>query len=106
MYVRIPFYNGIIKDIIIIIFCRIINSNQSHIVKLTPDQVIYLFFSVVLCFQHIKCIPTTHQYLLISDSPAKEEQFRQRKLECGTVWAFHGSPIENWHSIIRRGYLR
>ncbi|KAH3763404.1 protein mono-ADP-ribosyltransferase PARP6 [Pelomyxa schiedti] len=68
----------------------IINSNQSHLVKLTSDQ-------------HIKGLGTTHQYLLVTDTPAKEAEFKKRKASGTSIFAFHGSPIENWHSIIRRG---
>ena len=45
---------------------------------------------------------TPFQYLLLSDSPEKEENFKRLKKEHGTVFAYHGSPIENWHSILRK----
>lgn len=50
----------------------------------------------------MKSMCTPFQYLLLSDSPEKEENFRKLKKEYGTVFAFHGSAIENWHSILRK----
>jgi poly [ADP-ribose] polymerase 6/8 len=45
---------------------------------------------------------TPFQYLLLSDSPEKEEAFRKHKKLYGTTFAFHGSAIENWHGILRK----
>eukprot|EP01105_Mastigella_eilhardi_P003872 TRINITY_DN1505_c0_g1_i3.p1 TRINITY_DN1505_c0_g1~~TRINITY_DN1505_c0_g1_i3.p1 ORF type:complete len:269 (+),score=71.07 TRINITY_DN1505_c0_g1_i3:258-1064(+) len=72
------------------LFQWIINSNQSHIVKLTPQQ-------------YIKTIQTPHQYLLLSATAETENIFLERKKQNGSEFAFHGSPIENWHSIMRNG---
>lgn len=44
---------------------------------------------------------TPHQFLLVSSPPAKEIAFRDAKEKHGSTFAFHGSSIENWHSIIR-----
>ncbi|XP_071110322.1 protein mono-ADP-ribosyltransferase PARP6-like [Haliotis cracherodii] len=70
----------------------IIASNRSHIVKLPPDR--------QLSFMH-----TPHQFLLMSSPPAKEAKFREEKVKYGSTFAFHGSSIENWHSIIREGLI-
>jgi poly [ADP-ribose] polymerase 6/8 len=70
----------------------IITSNRSHIVKLNSDK-------------HIKSMETPHQYLLLSAPPEKEAKFRALKAQHGSVFAFHGSSIENWHSILRQGYI-
>eukprot|EP01120_Amphizonella_sp_Union-15-10_P012160 TRINITY_DN5362_c0_g1_i1.p1 TRINITY_DN5362_c0_g1~~TRINITY_DN5362_c0_g1_i1.p1 ORF type:complete len:176 (-),score=21.54 TRINITY_DN5362_c0_g1_i1:160-687(-) len=48
---------------------------------------------------------TPHQYLLLSAPPEKENKFRKLKVKHGSTFAFHGSSIENWHSILRRGLL-
>jgi len=48
---------------------------------------------------------TKHQYLLLSAPPEKEERFRELKKTHGSTWAYHGSSIENWHSIMRRGLV-
>lgn len=37
----------------------------------------------------------------ISLPPEKEAEFNLRKANRGSLFAFHGSPNENWHSIIR-----
>ena len=70
----------------------LISSNRSHIVKL-PDSAQLSFMS------------TPHQFLLMSSPPAKEAIFRQYKAEHGSTFAFHGSRIENWHSIMRNGLI-
>uniref|UniRef100_A0A8C5AXI4 Poly [ADP-ribose] polymerase n=1 Tax=Gadus morhua TaxID=8049 RepID=A0A8C5AXI4_GADMO len=70
----------------------VISSNRSHIVKLpVPRQ---------LKFMH-----TPHQFLLLSSPPAKESNFRAAKNLFGSTFAFHGSHIENWHSILRNGLV-
>jgi len=70
----------------------IISSNRSHIVQVNSTV-------------EIKSMSTPFQYLLLSDSPEKEEIFRKHKKEHGTVFAFHGSRIANWHGILRRGLI-
>ncbi|XP_060598202.1 protein mono-ADP-ribosyltransferase PARP6-like, partial [Ruditapes philippinarum] len=70
----------------------IITSNRSHIVKLSPER--------RLEFMH-----TPHQFLLLSSPPAKEAAFQEAKKKHGSTFAFHGSSIENWHSIIRQGLM-
>ena len=37
----------------------------------------------------------------LSNPPEKEALFAQLKERCGSRYLFHGSPVENWHSIIR-----
>ncbi|KAK2172278.1 hypothetical protein NP493_975g04065 [Ridgeia piscesae] len=70
----------------------IITSNRSHIVKLPPNK--------QLAFMH-----TSHQFLLLSSPPAKEAIFRAERAKYGSTFAFHGSPLENWHSILRHGLM-
>ncbi|KAI0208171.1 Protein mono-ADP-ribosyltransferase PARP8 [Lamellibrachia satsuma] len=70
----------------------IITSNRSHIVKLPEDK--------QLAFMH-----TPHQFLLLSSPPAKEAIFRAERQKYGSTFAFHGSPLENWHSILRHGLM-
>ncbi|KAK7818720.1 hypothetical protein U0070_019264 [Myodes glareolus] len=48
---------------------------------------------------------TPHQFLLLSSPPAKESNFRAAKKLFGSTFAFHGSHIENWHSILRNGLV-
>jgi len=68
----------------------IISSNRSHIVKLSVDK-------------HVKSMVTPHQYVLLSAAPEKEVIFRESKAKNGSCFAYHGSSIENWHSIMRVG---
>ncbi len=70
----------------------LINSNRSHIIKLPKEK-------------HLRCMNTGHQFILMSDSPAKERQFREARKKHGSTFAFHGSSIENWHRILRVGLI-
>uniref|UniRef100_A0A8C2Y8Q9 Poly(ADP-ribose) polymerase family member 6 n=1 Tax=Coturnix japonica TaxID=93934 RepID=A0A8C2Y8Q9_COTJA len=53
----------------------------------------------------LKFMHTSHQFLLLSSPPAKEARFRTAKKLYGSTFAFHGSHIENWHSILRNGLV-
>eukprot|EP00761_Pharyngomonas_kirbyi_P014852 gb/GECH01014883.1/.p1 GENE.gb/GECH01014883.1/~~gb/GECH01014883.1/.p1 ORF type:complete len:656 (+),score=165.10 gb/GECH01014883.1/:1-1968(+) len=44
---------------------------------------------------------TSHQYVLLSSTPEKEAAFKS--IESKKILAFHGSPFENWHNILRNG---
>lgn len=68
----------------------ILTSNRTHLAKLKPSD-------------HITSVPTSHQYLMLSATPARERVFQQRKATHGSFWAFHGSGFFNWHAILRTG---
>ncbi|CAJ1056434.1 protein mono-ADP-ribosyltransferase PARP6-like [Xyrichtys novacula] len=70
----------------------ILASNRSHIVKLPLNR-------------QLKFMQTPHQFLLISSPPSKEARFQTAKKLYGSTFAFHGSHIENWHSILRNGLV-
>ncbi|KAJ8405548.1 hypothetical protein AAFF_G00315280 [Aldrovandia affinis] len=70
----------------------VISSNRSHIVKLPVTR-------------QLKFMHTPHQFLLLCSPPAKESNFRAAKSLFGSTFAFHGSHIENWHSILRNGLV-
>lgn len=70
----------------------VVNSNRSHLVKLDSEN-----------GKHIACLGTKHQFLLLSAPPEVEATFSALKQEHGSIWAFHGSRTENWHSILRNG---
>ncbi|KAF3688687.1 Poly [ADP-ribose] polymerase 6 [Channa argus] len=53
----------------------------------------------------LKFMRTPHQFLLISSPPSKEARFQTARKLCGSTFAFHGSQIENWHSILRNGLV-
>lgn len=70
----------------------IINSNRSHIVRLPEEK-------------QMSFMNTNYQFLLLSSPPAKEAAFTAAKETHGSTFAFHGSKIENWHSIMRLGLV-
>uniref|UniRef100_A0A8C4FE84 Poly [ADP-ribose] polymerase n=1 Tax=Dicentrarchus labrax TaxID=13489 RepID=A0A8C4FE84_DICLA len=70
----------------------ILASNRSHIVKLPWNR-------------QLKFMHTPHQFLLISGPPSKEARFQTARKLHGSTFAFHGSHIENWHSILRNGLV-
>ncbi|XP_033491460.1 protein mono-ADP-ribosyltransferase PARP6 [Epinephelus lanceolatus] len=70
----------------------ILSSNRSHIVKLPLHR-------------QLKFMHTPHQFLLISSPPSKEARFQTARKLFGSTFAFHGSHIENWHSILRNGLI-
>uniref|UniRef100_A0A672RP82 Poly [ADP-ribose] polymerase n=1 Tax=Sinocyclocheilus grahami TaxID=75366 RepID=A0A672RP82_SINGR len=70
----------------------IISSNRSHIVKLPSSR-------------QLKFMHASHQFLLLSSPPAKEACFRTARKLHSSTFAFHGSHIENWHSILRNGLV-
>ena len=50
-------------------------------------------------------IPTPFQFVMLMSSPEREHSFQQLKAASGkpSMWAWHGGPSKNWHSIIRAG---
>ena len=56
--------------------------------------------------KQISFMGTDLQFVKTRCTPEKEEAFSQAKKQYGSTFAFHGSAIENWHSIIRNGLLR
>eukprot|EP01006_Ploeotia_vitrea_P023148 TRINITY_DN55592_c0_g1_i1.p1 TRINITY_DN55592_c0_g1~~TRINITY_DN55592_c0_g1_i1.p1 ORF type:complete len:747 (-),score=123.88 TRINITY_DN55592_c0_g1_i1:118-2169(-) len=68
----------------------IVTSNRSHLVKLKDET-------------QLKTMSTHHQYLLVTEPPEKQKRFSELKAKYGSKFAFHGSPIENWHAILRDG---
>ena len=70
----------------------ILNSNRSHIVLLPSNKKL----SFMMTWQH---------FLMRNSPPVQDEKFRSMKAKFGSVFAFHGSPLENWHSIVREGLV-
>jgi poly [ADP-ribose] polymerase 6/8 len=68
----------------------VVASNRSYLAPLQENEAIQAF-------------KTPFQYLLISAPPDREKRFQALKLQHGSVFAFHGSGSENWHSILRNG---
>merc|ERR1712216_126818 len=53
--------------------------------------------------QRVSNFSTKFQYLLISGAPEREDRFQELKKKYGSMFAYHGSAAENWHSILRNG---
>jgi len=81
----------------------LVSSNRAHMQLLPPEK-------------QIKGIPTKYQFLMLTAgmcqylvnsylwaAPEKEQKFRAAKAKHGSHYAFHGSDIGNWHSILRVG---
>jgi len=68
----------------------IVASNRSHLKKLENNEA-------------IDKMNTKYQYLLMSSPPEKEKKFQELKAKHGSIYAFHGSPLANWHAIMRTG---
>eukprot|EP00659_Diplonema_papillatum_P014297 gene14297-21927_t len=73
-----------------LLFQWILRSNTSYLVHLAEKET-------------IPSICTPHQYLLLSTSPSRQEVFDRLKAAHGTTFAWHGSSMCNWHSILRNG---
>jgi len=69
----------------------VITSNRALIVKLSPEQ-------------SIPQIKSPHQFVMRSQTPERADTFNKKKHQNGNVFfAWHGSGIFNWHSILRMG---
>jgi len=89
--IKVPCTDDIHKDPLIFSLLQwIINSNRTHLVKLPSEY-------------HINEMDTPFQYIMLSAAPEKENRFRELKKLHGSTFAFHGSRVENWHSILRNG---
>ncbi|KAI0124461.1 hypothetical protein F4776DRAFT_629828 [Hypoxylon sp. NC0597] len=80
----------------------IISSNRSYIVQVGEEQT-----DTRRRGEKIYGIDGWLQFRFVQGSPEKEELFRQALEPIDkpqkTLLAFHGSPLGNWHSIIRQG---
>ncbi|XP_044302219.1 protein mono-ADP-ribosyltransferase PARP8 isoform X2 [Varanus komodoensis] len=91
----------------------VVDPNDSQMLAFNPrkknyDRVMKALDSITSIremTQQLKFMHTPHQFLLLSSPPAKESNFRAAKNLYGSTFAFHGSHIENWHSILRNGLV-
>ena len=73
------------------LFQWIITSNRTFLVRLPVGN-------------QIASLNCSHQFLMKSATPEKEAKFQALKRKHKkSVFAFHGSPTECWHSIVRCG---
>jgi len=66
------------------------SSNRAHVEALDPGK-------------HLKAMKTKHQFIMRNSGLEREGKFQELKKQHGSCFAFHGSPIENWHAILRNG---
>uniref|UniRef100_UPI00358E20C4 protein mono-ADP-ribosyltransferase PARP8-like n=1 Tax=Myxine glutinosa TaxID=7769 RepID=UPI00358E20C4 len=55
--------------------------------------------------QELLFMSTRHQFLFLTAPSNTEAEFISARRKYGSAFVFHGSPIGNWHSIIRQGLL-
>jgi hypothetical protein len=60
-------------------------------------------FSLIPAEYQIKYVETKYQYFIKHEDIVKHVNFKKLREEKGSIFAFHGSPQENWHSILRSG---
>ncbi|CAF4792699.1 unnamed protein product [Rotaria sp. Silwood1] len=60
-------------------------------------------FSLIPENYRIKTVDTQYQYFIKHEDIDKHVNFKKLRTEKGSIFAFHGSPQENWHSILRSG---
>ncbi|KAK8884615.1 Poly [ADP-ribose] polymerase 6 [Tritrichomonas musculus] len=66
------------------------------------SQLFYLHPQIELpCFKNRSCF----QFMALISSPEQEDIFQQLKKKYGSIFLWHGSPGERWHSIIRNGLI-
>ena len=51
----------------------------------------------------LACLPTRHQFVMLSAPPERQAAFDALKAKHGSAFAWHGSAPENWHAILRTG---
>merc|ERR1712228_1146884 len=72
------------------LLCWIVTSNRCHLRKLSASN-------------RIAQIDTEYQFALCSATPDREKEFQDLRAANGSFLAWHGSPMGNWHSILRMG---
>ena len=60
-------------------------------------------FSLIPEHHQIKSVFTKYQYFIKHEDIVKHVNFKKLRTKHGSIFAFHGSPQENWHSILRSG---
>ncbi|CAG8455032.1 3095_t:CDS:10 [Ambispora leptoticha] len=83
----------------------IISSNRTHLRLLeSNEEKVQFNEGATTAYSNWK------QFVMIMSSPEKEQEFQREKerlrrervgQSLGELYAFHGSPLNNWHSIIR-----
>ncbi|KAM7414800.1 hypothetical protein PAMA_019559 [Pampus argenteus] len=93
---------------LLVAMCRAaLQSSRKNIIFKPYPSVVDPYNPKTLAFspKQLKFMHTPHQFLLISSPPSKEARFQTARKLHGSTFAFHGSHIENWHSILRNGLI-
>jgi hypothetical protein len=72
----------------------IMTSNKAHLAALPPNMRL---------LERIAPEATCRQFIMLSQPPARQARFAALKARHGSKFAWHGSPAENWHCILRSG---
>lgn len=72
------------------VLARLMGTNRYH-------------FALIPEANRLKEIVTSQQYFIKHEDIVKHVNFKKQRAQHGSVFAFHGSPQENWHSILRSG---
>ena len=72
----------------------IMTSNKAHFVAFPPNMRL---------LERIAPEATCRQFIMLSQPPARQARFAALKARHGSKFAWHGSPAENWHCILRSG---
>ena len=73
-----------------LICIRLMGTNRYHF-SLIPEK------------YQMKNFKTKYQYFIKHEDIVKHVNFKDLRTKNGSIFAFHGSPKENWHSILRSG---
>ncbi|RUS26515.1 hypothetical protein BC938DRAFT_470661 [Jimgerdemannia flammicorona] len=87
----------------------IISSNRAHLRALDSERELVKVQGGLAAFSSgYSGYKTWRQFVMLMSSPEKEEEFQREKMRLksespnkGELYAWHGSRLENWHSIIR-----
>ena len=113
LFNRLPHPDTLLKS------CQDELSLRAYLTNLSPsnpkDDNIYRLMRYILATNHISILTLPNdskvqglpsqctQYIIASNSPETEAYFAKEKTKYGSFFAFHGSAIENWYSILRNG---
>lgn len=64
-------------------------TNRAHIVSLEEEK-------------QIQSMQTAHQFQIHTSTRKHAEKFEALRAQHGSFWAFHGTPMSNWHNILRQ----
>ena len=98
-----PKLNALIKDsdVSILTILDNIDKNAYLLIKwlILLNNLFFVRVPYELSLYKLNC----NQYVILNRSPEKERELKSLFKKYGYTYAFHGSPIQNWYSIIYNG---